>query len=244
MLWSWQTFSQELTNLGFAHAAWTTFWSATVVEAAAVVGGFTLALASRSGQVILRLAAGVYVWIWRGTPLLVQLLIVYFGLPQIGIRLGVLGSGITTFILTESGYRSVFAAGALIGVPSGQYDASKMIGFTGWPTFRLIILPQAFRLFVPVLGNQFNYMLKTTSLLSIISLVELTRYSEIQVSLTYQPSEVFAVAALYYLALTILWSGVQYLLEAKFSPSRATNRPTKRRARKAIIRQLAPGRTS
>ncbi len=244
MLWSWHQFLQELLTLGYAHAAWTTLWAATVVEVAAVIGGFALALASRSGLTSLRLTAGIYVWIWRGTPLLVQLLIVYFGLPQVGIRLGVVGSGITTFILNESAYMSVFAAAALTGVRSGQYEASKMLGLTGWSTFRLIIFPQAFRLFIPVLGNQFNYMLKTTSLLSIISLVELTRFSEVQVNLTYQPSEVFAVAALYYLALTILWSGVQRLLDAKFGTSHATNRLAKRRGRTVMIRRLVPGRAS
>lgn len=244
MLWSWEEFVRELTNLGFAHAAWTTLWAASVVEFAAVIGGFALALAGRSVLIALHVVAGIYIWIWRGTPLLVQLLIVYFGLPRVGIRLGVVGSGITTFILNESAYMSVFATAALAGIQNGQYEASKTLGLTRWTTFRLIAFPQAFRLFIPVLGNQFNYMLKTTSLLSIISLVELTRFSEVRVNMTYQPTEVFAVAALYYLALTILWAGVQHLLDAKFGTSRPTNRLVKRRRRTDIVPQLVSERAS
>lgn len=240
MLWDWHEFFRELTNTGFVHAAWTTLWAATVIEAAAVVGGFALALASRSGSQALRVIAGIYIWVWRGTPLLVQLLIVFFGLPQIGISLGVVGSGLITFILNESAYMSVFATAALAGVRDGQYEAAKMVGLTSFKTFRLVIFPQAFRLFIPVLGNQFNYMLKTTSLLSIISFVELTRFSEVRVNLTYQPSEVFAVAALYYLALTILWAIVQRLLDAKFDMTRtqATKRWT------GLVRRLAVGQAS
>lgn len=240
MLWDWQEFFRELTDTGFAHAAWTTLWAATVVEAAAVVGGFALALASRSGSRALRVLAGLYIWIWRGTPLLVQLLIVFFGLPQVGISLGVVGSGLVTFILNESAYMSVFATAALAEVRTGQYDAAKMVGLTSWGAFRLVIFPQAFRLFIPVLGNQFNYMLKTTSLLSIISFVELTRFAEVRVNLTYQPSEVFAVAAVYYLALTILWAGVQRLLDAKFGMVHAragTRRPN-------VLRRLVIGQAS
>lgn len=235
MFWSWQQFFHELANLGFAGAAWTTLWTASVIEAAAVVGGFGLALSSRSRFPAARVAVGLYVWVWRGTPLLVQLLIVYFGLPQFGIRLGVLGSGLLTFVLNESAYMSVLASAALQEVPVGQYEASKMLGLSPWTRFHQVIFPQAFRTFIPVLGNQFNYMLKTTSLLSVISLVELTRFSEVELNATYQPSEVFAVAALYYLALTILWGGVQRLLDTKFGNLQTARRRTPRSAK---LRQL------
>src|ERR1700733_7465190 len=73
VFWSWHEFFSELTTVGFAHAAWATLWSASVVEAAAVVGGFLLVAVGRSSVGALRLLAGIYVWLWRGTPLLVQL---------------------------------------------------------------------------------------------------------------------------------------------------------------------------
>ena len=229
MFWSWHVFFAELTTVGFAHTAWATLWSASVVEAAAVAGGFALAAAGRSGVGALRLLAGLYVWLWRGTPLLVQLLIAYFGLPEIGIRLGVIGSGIITLALNESAYIGVLAAAALRAVPPGQTDAAKAMGLSGWQRFRHVVFPQAFRLFLPVLGNQYNAMLKTTSLLSVISFSELVAFAQAQVSATYRPAEAFAVAALYYLALTLAWGGIQKTLEARFATVRSAGG------------QLAPG---
>jgi polar amino acid transport system permease protein len=236
VFWSWHEFFSELTTAGFAHAAWATLWSASVVEAAAVVGGFLLVAVGRSSVGALRLLAGIYVWLWRGTPLLVQLLIVYFGLPQFGIRLGVIGSGIITLALNESAYIAVLAAAALRAVPPGQTDAAMSLGLPAWRRFRYVIFPQAFRVFLPVLGNQYNAMLKTTSLLSVISFSELVEFAQSQVSLTYQPSEAFAVAALYYLALTLAWSGLQKIAEARF----ATVRPAGRRLARDL---LLPART-
>lgn len=225
MFWSWHVFWSELSKVGFAHAAWATLWSATVVEVAAVAGGFGLALAGRSRHSWLNGFVGVYVWLWRGTPLLVQLLIVYFGLPELGIRLGVIGSGIITLILNESAYLAVLAASTLAGIPAGQIDASKVLRLSRWVRFRHVVFPQAIRNFLPVLGNQYNAMLKTTSLLSIISFTELVQYAQVEVNATYRPSEVFAVAALYYLALTILWDTIQWLLERRLS-RRGTSQPT------------------
>lgn len=224
MLWSWHVFFAQLTTLGFARAAWATLWSASVVEAGAVAGGFLLAMAGRSSIASLRRLVGVYVWVWRGTPLLVQLLVAYFGLPEVGIRLGVIGSGVLTLTLNESAYLAVLAAAALDAIPTGQSDASMSLGLTGWQRFRYVIFPQAFRLFLPVFGNQYNAMLKTTSLLSIISFSELVEYAQVQMNVTYRPTEVFAVAAIYYLALTLMWSGVQRFLEHRFATVRHANR--------------------
>ena len=193
-----------------------------------MAGGFALAAAGRSGVGALRLLPP-YVWLWRGTPLLVQLLIAYFGLPEIGIRLGVIGSGIITLALNESAYIGVLAAAALRAVPPGQTDAAKAMGLSGWQRFRHVVFPQAFRLFLPVLGNQYNAMLKTTSLLSVISFSELVAFAQAQVSATYRPAEAFAVAALYYLALTLAWGGIQKTLEARFATVRSAGG------------QLAPG---
>lgn len=239
MFWSWHTFTQELVNTGYLHAAWATLWSATVVELAAAIGGFGLALLMRTQIWFLRAIVGVYVWVWRGTPLLGQLLLVYFGLPELGIRLGVISSGVTTLILNESAYMAVLAAATIESVPAGQYDACKVLGLSRWTRFRAVVFPQAFRLFIPVLGNQYNYMLKTTSLLSIISFTELTQFSETRLNVTYQPTEVFAVACLYYLAMSILWGIVQHLLDRHFS---ATTRPTNRALRRLLLprAELAP----
>jgi polar amino acid transport system permease protein len=222
VLWSWHVFFTELSNVGFAHAAWATLWSATVVEVVAVAGGFGLALAGRSGLRPVRVAVGLYVWGWRGTPLLVQLLIAYFGLPEMGVRLGVIGSGILTLILNESAYLAVLAAWTLSAVPDGQLDASRMLGLSRWDRFSRVVFPQAFRNFLPVLGNQYNAMLKTTSLLSIISFTELVQFAQVRVNLTYRPSEVFAVSALYYLAMTVVWDGAQWMLERRLGNQRRT----------------------
>ena len=170
----------------------------------------------RSGGALLRRMAAIYVWIFRGTPLLVQLVIIFTGLPQIGIKFGVVLSALTALILNEGAYLSEIIRAGFSGVPPGQRDAARALGLNGWKTVWLVTLPQAFRIIIPPLGNSVNGLLKATSITSVISMEELMRRSQMLMQIRFDVLEVYCVAAVFYLALTTLWDFVQRALERRF----------------------------
>jgi polar amino acid transport system permease protein len=183
--------------------------------------GMVLALLRASGgRVLPRLAAG-YVWVFRGTPLLVQLVIVYTGLPQIGLKLGVVASAFTALTMNEAAYLSEIIRAGFRAVPPGQADAARALGLSRPQTTWLVTLPQAFRVIIPPLGNSVNGLLKATSITSIISMEELMRRSQMLMQIRFEVLEVYMVAALYYLALTTLWDFFQRYLERRFGRGHA-----------------------
>jgi polar amino acid transport system permease protein len=165
---------------------------------------------------VLRDVARCYIWLMRGTPLLVQLIIIYTGLPQLGIRLTVIQSALIGLGLNEGAYLAEIIRAGILSVPRGQFDAARAVGMPYRTMLRVVILPQAARVIIPPLGNNFNGLLKTTSLASVISLEELLRRSQMLIQLEFKVLEIFIVAACYYLALTTLWGLVQRRLEAHF----------------------------
>jgi len=213
MIWNWTIFWSLLTNFDFLAAAWTTIWAAAVAEGGGVLLGLLVAVVHLSRFRALRTITGVYVWAWRGSPLLIQLLLLYFGLPEIGIRLGVVSAGLIGLILNEGAFMSIIMRAGLLSVGPGQRDAARSLGLSAWQMLRFVELPQAARVVLPALGNQFNSMMKTTALLSVISFSELLRYTNGIVSDTYRPLEPFAVAALYYLAMSSIWGIIQAEIE-------------------------------
>ena len=162
-----------------------------------------------------RLAA-FYVWVFRGTPLLVQLVIVYTGLPQLGIKFGVVASAVVALTLNEGAYLSEIIRAGFSGVAPGQGDAARALGLGRAQTVWLVTLPQAFRIIIPPLGNSVNGLLKATSITSVISMEELMRRSQMIMQLRFEVLEVYCVAAVYYLALTTLWDVAQRALERRF----------------------------
>jgi polar amino acid transport system permease protein len=211
-----QDFLDALTNPFLLTGALVTV-GLTVVG---LLGGFTLGLAIallRSAQqpVVQRLAQG-YVWFFRGTPLLIQMVMVYSGLPQLGIKFGVLESVIITLVLNEAAYMAEIIRGGFLAVPAGQRDAAKALGLGRWLTLTRVLLPQATRIILPSLGNQVNGLLKATSIASVISMEELMRRSEMIMQIKFDVLEVFAAAAVLYLVMTTLWDQVQYRLERYF----------------------------
>ncbi len=178
-----------------------------------------LALARRSGNGVLSGAARFYVWIFRGTPLLVQLVIVFTALPQFGIRFGVWTSAVLALTLNEAAYLSEIVRSGFAGVPRGQDDAAKALGLSPRQTLRLVTWPQAMRLMLPPLGNSVNGLLKATSLTSVISMEELMRRTQVLMQVNFEVLELLAVAALWYLALTTFWEFVQVRLEERFGRS-------------------------
>ena len=153
---------------------------------------------------------------FRGTPLLVQLIIIYTGLPQLGLKLSVLESALLGLILNEAAYLAEIIRGGILGVSAGQSSAARALGLNSAQTMMYVVLPQAIRIIIPALGNSVNGLLKTTSVTSVISMEELLRKTQILIQEKFLVLELFTVAALYYLLMTSVWDLVQRRIEARY----------------------------
>ncbi|MDR7097021.1 amino acid ABC transporter permease [Hydrogenophaga laconesensis] len=203
-------------------------WGAGVtlgMTVAAAAGGLLLALVlagmRMSSNVALSQIARFYLWVFRGTPLLIQLVIIYSGMPQLGLRLGVLESALIALILNEAAYMSEIVRSGFMGVAKGQREAADSLGLPSWLVVWKVTLPQAFRLMIPPLGNSINGLLKATSITSVISMEELMRRSQMVMQEHFHVLEVFGVAAIYYLVMTTAWGFIQERLERRFGASTA-----------------------
>ncbi|MFT4254383.1 MAG: ABC transporter substrate-binding protein/permease, partial [Caulobacter sp.] len=210
-----------------------TVGAAAVSQLLGTVLGTLLALAGRGRSAVARVLVAGYVWFFRGTPVLIQLVLIYFGLPALlgfdlfpgnisvlGVSIsGALIAGVLAFSLHEAALMSEIIRAALAAIDRGQTEAAQTLGM--WPglILRKIIFPQAARMVVPPLGNQFNGMLKTTSLLSVIGVAELFRGAEEMQAASFMTFEVYLGVSVYYLALTFLWSLAQRAIERRFSRS-------------------------
>jgi cystine transport system permease protein len=184
--------------------------------------GALVALGRISGVPVLRGAAIAYVSIFRGTPLLIQILIIYFGLPQIGIQLEPIPSAILALTLFAAAYLSENFRGGILGVDAGQWEAANSMGMPYWRTFRRIVFPQAIRIATPAVGGRFIALMKDTSLASVITVVELTRVAESIGSSTFRYMEsFFLIGAIYWLINTLLSVG-QGALERRMGRAYAT----------------------
>jgi len=190
--------------------------------------GLFAALGRMSRMAPLRLAMRGYIWIMRGTPLLVQIVFIYTGLAAGGIyrfedvSLGLLTipgnvqAGLVALSLNEAAYMAEIIRAGISSVDPGQTEAAKSVGMTYALLMRRIVLPQAARFVVPPLGNEFNAMLKNTTLVSVIGVPELLLTTETLTSATFRVFELYSVVALYYLTLTTLWGVVQSRIELRF----------------------------
>lgn len=157
--------------------------------------------------------ARVYISVIRGTPLLVQIFIVYFGLPQVGIVLGPIQSGITALSLNVGAYLSESFRAALESVDRGQMDAALSLAMTYWQAMWRIIIPQSFRTALPTIGNSFISLLKDTSLVSVITVEELLRAGSVVIARTYRPLTLYVEAAAIYWVLSSAFSLLQQRVE-------------------------------
>lgn len=226
MQWSWGYFFDYLFSTYMLEGVWTTIWLAVVAMVLGCSLGVVLAFMKMSTFASLRIFASTYIWLWRGTPLLVQMIIIYTGLPQIGIRLNVVQSAIMALSLHEGAYFAEIVRAGVTSVVKGQQDASRALGMTWAQRMWIVIIPQATRVIIPPLGNQFNLMLKTTSLASVISMEELLRHAQQLAQVEFRVLEVYLVAGCWYLLLTTIWGQIQKRLEAHyerpFGPAVAT----------------------
>lgn len=148
-----------------------------------------------------RAAVTAYVSVMRGTPCLIQLFILYFGGPQIGIHLSAFAAGAIGLGLNIAAYMSESMRGAILAVDRGQVEAARVIGFSRSQTMRLVVLPQAARLMIRPLGVNAVALVKGTALVSTISVVELTYTAQRFIGSTYKPFEIFAVSAVIYMVI-------------------------------------------
>src|SRR5438552_6322741 len=216
----------EDPNLLFLKAAWLTLWISVVAQAAGVFLGLFLALMRMSRFPLLTFPARAYIWFFRGSPLLVQVLLLWDGLPRVindpRFLLPNYACVLVAFSLNEGAYMAEIVRAGITSVDPGQMEAAKSLGMGYALAMRRIILPQAARVIVPPLGNEFNNMLKTTSIASVIGLLELTGTAEAYGSQSFSYFELLIVATFYYLILTTLWGYFQSYIERRMDPNRLT----------------------
>lgn len=168
----------------------------------AITLGQLLALMRLSPRAFLRIPAGIYVDFFRGTPLLIQLFALYFGAPQLGIDIDPMSAGILGLGLNGAAYVAEILRSGIVSVPPGQWQAGRALGMGNVLLLRRVVLPQAYRVAVPPLAGALVSLLKDTSLVSTITVVELTRQAQTAIGSSYRAVELYGAAALLYFALT------------------------------------------
>ena len=223
-MFRWDIVWQFLFSGFIFQAAWTTLWISVVSQFCGVVLGLFLALMRMSRFPLLSGPARAYIWFFRGSPLLVQVLLLWDGLPRLVPSLLLPGwaAVVVAFSLNEGAYMAEITRAGITSVDPGQMEAAKSLGMRFALAMRRIVLPQAARVIVPPLGNEFNNMLKTTSIASVIGLEELTGTAEIFGAPTFSIFELLIVVTFYYLLLTTLWGFVQSWIENRIDPNRLT----------------------
>jgi polar amino acid transport system permease protein len=216
--WGWYVVDPRteggLTNLRFmvTGAYYTILMSVTAILISVVVG-LLVALPGLSDHKGLRAFNRVYVEVVRAVPILVLILWVFYGLPALtGIRLNVFWAGVLALALSDSAFQAEIFRAGIQSVSRGQYEAAQSISLNYRDTMRFVILPQAIRRILPALGNQLVYMLKMSSLVSVIGLQDLTRKANELVVTEYRPLEIYTILVLEYLVLILIVSaGVRWL---------------------------------
>ncbi|MFV0558709.1 MAG: amino acid ABC transporter permease [Enterococcus sp.] len=178
-----------------------------------LVLAFITAMARISKSRVLNSVFYIYVWIFRGTPLLVQLFIVFFGLPSVGIQFDAFLAAVIAFSLNTGAYASETIRSAFLAIPQGQYESAASLGMSRWQITHRIVAPQAFRIAVPPLSNTFIGLVKDTSLASSITIVEVFMAAQRIAARTYEPLLLYCLVALYYLVVCTLLTYLQGKLE-------------------------------
>lgn len=212
-MFSWSVFFSNFAPLLWA-ARYTLLISVLGIALGLVIGGLICA-ARLSRSTPLRGVAMLWVSFFRGVPLLVQLLLVYYLLPGIGINVSALVAAVGTIAVCASAYISEIWRGAIVALPPGQTEAAKAIGMTPVAQWRRIILPQAIVMSLPALINELILLVKASSLVSMVGIVEITRTSQAQAAMSYRPLEVYLAAAVVYLAINLCLAAAGRFLETR-----------------------------
>lgn len=194
--------------------------SLEIAACSCVIGltlGTILGLAQEYAPTIIRWYVNAYVTIIRGTPMLIQIFIAYYMLPQLGIHLPDFWAATIAIGLNSGAYISSIVRSGIASVGKGQIEAAQVLGFSSWQTIQLIILPQALRIVLPSLGNEFITLIKDSALASIIGVVELSKEGSIIRSRTYDAITTFTAVATIYLVMTTSLSIIMHCLEKRMN---------------------------
>lgn len=181
-----------------------------------IVLAFAVALIRLFGPTWAVTIVRFYVWLFRGSPLLVQLFVIFYGLPNVGIVLDPLTAAIIGFSLNVGAYNSEVIRGVIESIPKGQWEAAYSMGMTRAQALRRAILPQAARVALPPLSNSFIALVKDTSLAAVLTVPEVFQAAQRIASVTYEPLILYTEAALVYLMFSSVLSSAQVRLERKF----------------------------
>jgi len=208
-------FLHDLLSFDFAGAALMTLWISIAAMLLGLAIGLALALMQQTRFRLLRWLAWSYLWLFRGTPVLLQIIFAFNVLPGFGIILSGPVCAVLALALHEAAYMAEIFRSGLAAVNAGQRDAARALGMSEWQVMRLVVLPQALRLVIPPIGNQFIGMLKLSALISVIGVRELLLAAEQSASATFRYLEALSAAGVYYLAFTTVLMSLQRVLERR-----------------------------
>ncbi len=231
MHFDWTFFQRYLFEPSsiYLHGLWLTLSISVVCQLAGTIIGLFAALGRLSSFRSLQMIVRFYTWVMRGVPLLVWVIFIFTALAAANIYhftdidLGFMTlpaniqAGVIALSLNEGAYMAEIIRAAITSIDTGKVEASKSLGMRYHLFMRRIILPQAARFVILPLGNEFNSMLKNTTLLSVIGIPELLLATQMVISATFKAFELYTVVALYYLLLTTLWGFIQRRIELRFS---------------------------
>lgn len=177
--------------------------------------GIVVALLRMSRVKVLKVLAGAYIEFLRGTPLLVQVLIVFYGLPQLGVKLPRMTAGTVALVINSAAYMAEIVRSGIQAIDGGQTEASRSLGMNGVQTMVYVILPQAIKNILPAIGNEFVSIIKESSILYTIGIYELTYQANKLASTNFRYLETLTISALIYFVLTFTASRLLGLLERR-----------------------------
>ena len=198
-------------------------WTVGITLAAALlsfVGGILFALVALYGPWLLRQPFRLVYWVFMGTPLLLQLFLIYFGLVQIGIDLPAFVAGSIGLGLHFAVYNSELIQASILAVDRGQMEAARTLGLSRGQALRKVVVPQAVRAVIPPIGNNMIALLKDSALVSVIGVSELTLSAQRVIGKTYRPFEFYLAAAAFYYVINLCMEWVQRKIERRISVSR------------------------
>jgi cystine transport system permease protein len=182
-----------------------------------LVIGFPTAIMRISPWALVRLPAAFYVSVMRGTPLLVQLFVIYYGLPSVGVEFTPVTAGVLALSLNAGAYLSESLRGAIHSIGQGQWRASASLGLSYWQTLVHVVLPQALRVAVPSMSNTLISLIKDTSLVSVITMTELMLATKEAIATTFRPLPLYIAAAAIYWMLSLAFEQLQRRAERRLN---------------------------
>ena len=196
-----------------------------MVSAVSIAAGMVLGLWLSFGLIsqnrFIRGASAAYRSVWRGTPILVQLLIVFYLLPAIGLDVPSIAAAMIALAMNTAAFQAEIFRGGLLSIPPGQVEAARILGIRVFNVRVRILIPQMMRLVLPALINETISILKNSSLISVIAVTELMRTSQHVVSVTYRPLEAYTIAALIYLAMNLVLARTGAYFERRYAVATA-----------------------